>query len=250
MFLLRIDGKDNTSKIGVYPGADPTYIESQYALDESKNYFSQFMPDDTSFKGMSPNYVGDRLAKSIKKHNLSDFMYFIIKEPQCISYVVSTRFKQVVEQFNIKFVKFYSGNIIANEIENQYYVFHILTKQYEYIDFSKSFFFKGDMDLNKKSNFSVSGDNIADIKVQVGHRWIFDKAVMKPEFRNVDMYFLDTYRIVISERLKLAIEEADLKGIKIFSAAVSETPPPPKFVSSQTCYKSICLVLKKVYSFT
>jgi hypothetical protein len=49
---------------------------------------------------------------------------------------------------------------------------------------------------------------------------IFDKAVMKPKFRDVDIYFLDTYQIVISDRLKLAIEEANLKGMKILPCPV------------------------------
>ncbi len=38
---------------------------------------------------------------------------------------------------------------------------------------------------------------------------------MRPEFRDLDMYYMDIYGIIISERLKEAIEAAHLTGVKI-----------------------------------
>ena len=222
MFLLKIDVVDKTSKIGIYPSADLSKIESQYVLDRSVAYFTQFLPDNVSFNGMIPNYNGETRSKNKVKYNLCDMMSFIFNEPKGIMYVISPKFKYLLDLFNLPHVKFYSGNIIANEIVNHYYIFHILTKQYDYIDFEKSTFFKGNLFLERISDTSVSGENIEEIKEQVGHRWIFNKAVMKSDYKDVDMYYLDSYQILISERLKNAIEKANLTGVKI-------TPCPIEF---------------------
>ncbi len=220
-YTLNIDTKDYIGSYQLFPRFNAQNIESQNILNDNLSYFNQFLPDDTSFKNMSLGYIGEGGFPK-EPHAIADMHSWIIKQPNGLMYPISPRFKELLEKFNIPFSKFYTGSVTFKGIEHTYYIIHILAYQYHFIDFEKSTFFKGNLFLERISDTSVSGENIEEIKEQVGHRWIFNKAVMKSDFKDVDMYYLDSYQILISERLKNAIEEANLTGVKI-------TPCPIEF---------------------
>ncbi|MDJ1482965.1 hypothetical protein QNI16_20855 [Cytophagaceae bacterium YF14B1] len=223
-FILKRDGKDKGTD-SVYPDLNPENIPSQYALNRTQNYFSTFLPDDTSFKGMIPEYIGDNPPKQV--HTICDMHDFIRKKPYAQVYSVSKRFKELLEKFTIPNTKFYEGSVVWNEKEYPYFVWHILTQQFSFVDFEKSLF----CDTNYFSKDAIGTEyyKVSDFsklyplkKEKKWDMWGFYRAVMKPEFREVDVYEMDYYGIVISERLKEAIESAQLTNVSI-------TPCPIEF---------------------
>ncbi len=221
-YTLEEDGRDYKGSYGLFPLFNAQKIESQEILVKDFNYYDTFLPDNTSFKNMTLGYIGEGGFPK-KPHALADFHGWIIEKPHGIMYPISPKFKEILMGFNIPFTKFYNGSVMFNGIEKTYYVFQVLTNQNQLIDFDKSTFYYGNFYGVRKNDLTVSGKNIAEIENQLeSSSWFFESAVMKPEFEEIDLCFLNRYRILISERLKNAIEEANLTGVKI-------TPCPIEF---------------------
>jgi|GEM_PF-3945555 len=220
-FILKTDGIDKTIN-DVYPDLNPENIPSQYALDRRQNYFPVFLPEDTSFEGMIPEYIGENPPEQV--HTICDMHNFIREKPPGWVYPVSKRFKELLEKFNIPNTRFYEGSVLWNQKEYPYYVWHLLTERYEqYVDFAKSFFVKTTGELYNKEGEAVQANSIKELRTKLdSYFWAFDKAVMKPEFGEVDVCEIEFYGIVISERLKDSIEAAELTNIEI-------TPCPVEF---------------------
>jgi hypothetical protein len=225
-FVLKRDGVDKSVN-DVFPDLNPANIPSRYALDREQNYFSVFLPVGTLFKGMIPQYIGDNPPQQV--HAICDMHSFIREKPPGWMYPVSERFKELLEGFNMPNTRFYEGSVIWNEKEYPYYVWHLLTEKYEhYIDFSKSRFVKTTGELYNVEGNPIQAESIKDVKEKLeSYFWAFQKAVMFPEFRETDVCEIEFYGILISERLKEAIESAALTNISI-------TPCPIEFeVSDQ-----------------
>ncbi|MDJ1492453.1 hypothetical protein QNI19_05895 [Cytophagaceae bacterium DM2B3-1] len=210
----------------VYPRLNPEKIPSQNALDRKIIYYQQFMPEDTSFHSMIPLYVGDHPPEEI--HAICDLHGWIKDIPAGLMYPVSKQFKELLEQFAIPNTKFYEGSVLWNEKEYPYFVWHLLTEKYQQnIDFGKSSFGNYNFIRHKwMSDDEIIVEDYIDLiekKEALDWRdWGFRRAVMKPEFRDIDAISIHRYGIVISERLKEAIESAQLTNVSI-------TPCPIEF---------------------
>ena len=129
-------------------------------------------------------------------------------------YPISAKFKNLLDKFNIPDVRFYAGSIKWKGIEYEYYVMHLLVQEHKYIDFKYSTFVKADRRGHKEPGTAVSGADLNEVYEKFETTIVtFDRAVMLPEFRNIDMYYFNG--ILITERLKNAIESAHLTGIEI-----------------------------------
>ncbi|MEY5047564.1 MAG: hypothetical protein RLZZ175_923 [Bacteroidota bacterium] len=219
-YILQVELLDNNGNYYLYPALNPQSIESQNAIDRKNNYNKTFMADETSFKGMFPAYIGEGGFPKIP-HVICDMHNWIVRKPYGFMYPISARFKEILEKFNIPNLKFYPGSVIWKDIEYPYYVFHLLIRQFDYIDFSKSTFIQGNIDGQKDGELIVNGNNMDEVTDKLDSPiWIFEKAIMKPEFETIDMTHLGVIGIVISERLKNAIEEANLTGVKITTCPI------------------------------
>ena len=75
------------------------------------------------------------------------------------------------------------------------------------------------MEKIKLSYENIKVNSISELnKISIEKNWDewgFNKAVMKPEFNTLDICWVGIFEILISERLKDAIENAQLTGISI-----------------------------------
>jgi len=212
---------DNTGTFNIYPDINASNIESQEALDRSKSHFASFFPNQISFKGMFPSY-GTEIEVPAEPHAICDMHAWVERKPKALVYPISTRFRDILIRFNIPEVRFYDGSVVWKNQEYQYYVMHLLTRQFQYIDFSHSTFigcnFEG---VKKKDEPVVKGNSMEEVSQKFGaESFTFERAVMLPEFRNIDMYYMDIHGILITLPLKEAIEHADLTGVKITECSI------------------------------
>jgi hypothetical protein len=221
-FVLKKDGIDRNINY-IYPDLNPEKIPSQYVLDGNQNFFSAFLSDDTSFKGMIPEYIGDNPPKKV--HTICDMHGWLNEKPSGLMYPVSKRFKELLEKFNIPDSKFYEGSVIWNEEEYPYFIWHILVKKLSLVDFKESLFC--DTDYFSKEPTGREYFKVNDFSELYPLRreknwdmWGFYKAKMYPEFREVDVCEIDHYGTLISERLKKAIDEALLTNISVIPCPV------------------------------
>jgi hypothetical protein len=212
-YKLKPEIVDNSSPVKVYASINPSRIENSKILDKSESYFEKFFPENASFKGMFPSY-GESPLLPEEVHALSDMHSWIEKEPRAFTYPVSARFKNLLTEFNIPDVRFYPGTVVWSGDEYEYHVMHVLTVEHKYIDFKNSRFVKSNAKGDKKPSEVVSGDDMNEIYDKLGsHLITFERAVMLPEFRNIDMYFF--HSILITEQLKNEIQKANLSGVNI-----------------------------------
>ncbi|MDJ1470975.1 hypothetical protein QNI19_38925 [Cytophagaceae bacterium DM2B3-1] len=232
MYVLSTSGFDKIQNT-IYPDLNPDKIPDRYFLNENISYFDHFLPASTSFANMIPMYIGDRPSERI--HIICDLHSWIRRNPPGLMYPVSVRFKELLEGFTLFYSRFYSGSVIwyedgnpYTEKEYPYFVWHLLTdKDVELIDFSSSTFGNYEFITSSwESNEQIQVDGYKELlekkEALDWSDWGFRRAVMKPEFREIDAISIHRYGIVISERLKEAIESAQLTNVSI-------TPCPIEF---------------------
>jgi len=147
--------------------------------------------------------------------------------------VVSKRFKEILESFEIGDHQFYSASVLFKEKKHPYFVLQIFRNYYKkFIDFERTIF--NNMNFSRKlknqelktNSFSSIEDAKAFAKENWGSiiNWNYERIVMKPEFRNVDLITFYKFGDLVSERLKNAIEKEGLTGIQF-----EELPIPIEF---------------------
>ena len=212
-YLLTYEIIDPTGAFEIYPYINPSKIKSQEALDRSENYYEKFLAGDSSFKGMFLSYRTE-IEVPAEPHAICDMHGWIETQPFGVFYPISAKFKNLLSEFNIPNVRFYEGSVKWKDIEYEYYVMHLLSQVHKYIDFKYSTFVKADYRGEKEPGTAVSGADMNEVYEKLETPLItFEKAVMHPEFRDIDMYHFNG--ILITERLKNAIESARLKGIEM-----------------------------------
>lgn len=145
---------------------------------------------------------------------------------------LSNTFKDILEDFKFLNSKFYDAKV---KVGDSFYDFNVLVTPlrefYECINFEKSRF-----DLLKRRTGETLEKNIKnsffDIKeleedgrlrydFSVKHK--FNRGVLKSAYRNIDLIYWISHGFLISDRLKEAIEAADLDGVEIRKSPVHFT---------------------------
>jgi hypothetical protein len=212
---------DDTGTFNIYPDINASNIESQEVLDRSQSHFKTFFSGQVSFRGLFPTY-GTEIEVPAEPHAICDMHTWVERKPRALVYPISPRFRDILNKFNIPEVRFYDGSVVWKNEEYQYYVLHLLTRQFQYIDFSHSTFIKCNFEgVKKKGSPIINGNSMEEVLHKLGaESFTFERAVMLPEFRNIDMYYLDIHGILITQSLKDAIEKADLTGMKISECSI------------------------------
>lgn len=215
-YRLEQDSTDGKGVYYLYPYINASNIKNQKLLNRSKSHFTEFFPSEVSFDGMFPTYGTEHNVPQ-EPHALCDMHAWIERKPRALVYPISPAFKDVLISFNIPEVRFYNGSVVWRGKREPYYVMHLLTRQFQYIDFANSSFVKCDFEGSKKSGTpAVKGSSMEEVSGKFGaESFTFERAVMQPEFRELDMYHVDIYGMLIADRLKNAIESANLTGVKI-----------------------------------
>ncbi len=163
-YILKHESFDHTGVFGIYPRIMASKIKSQEVLDWSGDYFPQFFPDGVSFDGMFLTYGSDRGVPK-EPHALCDMHSWIESKPPALVYPVSPRFHDLLLQFHIPEMRFYKGDVLWKNEVYPYYVMHLLTRKYQYIDFQYSTFVKSNYKGKIEPNTPiVQGASMEEVK--------------------------------------------------------------------------------------
>ena len=152
---------------------------------------------------------------------ICDFHSWIGERPdRLLGYPVSKKMKQILEQFKLNTEGFYKAKVLFNNENHDYFIWEQYSGGFDkYVDFKHSTFCERTIE-GGYGNIEIQVENEDHLRVmrreKKWHQWAFKRAVMKPEFKEVDATILAyPYINIISERLKNALEEANITGIEI-----------------------------------
>lgn len=207
----------------VYPKADPTrtceslarkyfkgnIIRNDNYIDDAPlfNYFSMM--------SVSHNNPYDWILNDA--HNFSGAFSPVVR-----GWLVSEFFKTLLENFNIaQPFRFYPAKLMFQGIKQDYFIFQVAHQEWESIDFDKSeFFYWSREGLNEKvpKGLVKTYDEMypeAKTKVDDVHTFVdmkVSKAVVD-KYYDMIVDFNSANGLLISEPLKIAIEQAQITGV-------------------------------------
>ena len=201
------------------PGMDGTYVKNRDAFFKTREMGpDKFYDHDYEFDYLVPKAFGDPEPEA---ELIADYHMWHGKSPRGgTTSVVSSKFKDVLEQFNLTASKFYKAKVLYREEFHPYYVWQVLQWEYKrYVDFDLTEF--NNLNSYRRLNndkFEVrkfsSIEELDDYREEHwNYDWNYERLVMKPEFREIDFTMMPNFHFIVSQRLKEAIEEADLLGV-------------------------------------
>ena len=169
-----------------------------------------------------------QLNEHTKVKRIEDIHGWIGTKPfNFYGFPISEKMKLLLEEFNLYEMSFLKTTVLFQEKKFDYYGWKISSEGFDkYVDFENSRFCQWKQE-EKYTEESLKFNNLEEIiDYELEHdwwKWGFDKAVMKPNFKEIDCMGMPyPYGILISERLKNALEETNLTGFDI-------TPFPLEF---------------------
>ena len=166
---------------------------------------------------LTPRYSDERQ----QVHFICDFHSWIGERPDRIhGFPVSKKMKEILEQFNLHSYKFYEAKVLFQGKYHEYFLWEQYPNGIEnYIDFKETFFQEKKID-DSFGDFFIKVNSIKELRKKrreyEWHSWSFKKLIIKPEFKEFDfMTMIYPYNMLISERLKNVLEEANLTGFEI-----------------------------------
>jgi hypothetical protein len=219
MIFYTIEPAVNTSETGsaypqiqkMSPGYNYNLPNSVYALDRKTTEFPDFTPNLDYFVLHNRAKLSDILSASVLN--------------SC-GFIVSEKFKKLIEGFNIMPHQFYDANVYYKKEKHPYYWMHIIGNMYSFVDYKKSVFFI-------YHNFS---HNIGYISIDSFEDYLMQKEKIetnnptktvtvwaeKIHLNNNFGSTLDFFKIgrfnsqyFISNRLKLKLQENNITGVLI-----------------------------------
>lgn len=195
-----------------------SYVQQkEILLDDTKNS-NDFFPKDIIFTPLVPLQYGDY---DIAVGVVDDFSSWIREQPKGACHPISVKFKDLIVKYKLPRHRIYQAEVL---IKNELQPFSVLQLDSDYnkklIDFEKSTFCNTDFWTKKKLNDDHEKlenlKGMRPLKLKKGWKYVgFNRAVMKPEFEQLDLLRTLHFGTLISERLKEAIESAGITGVKI-----------------------------------
>ncbi len=172
---------------------------------------------DWKFDYLEPEHYDDS-----KVNFICDYHSWVGKQPDRVNgNPISQKMKEILEDFNIfPEKKFYNAKVLFQNKKYEYYIWEMNTDSFNtYVNFEHSTFCEVNRDgeLGDDTIMVKNIDELRNSRMEKEWRqWSFKKAVMKPEYKDIDCAKLAyPYITIISERLKNALEEANLTGFEI-----------------------------------
>ena len=183
-----------------------------------------FFPEDTNFSPLLPKILSDFGHK--EGIGRKDLYSSCGRHPRGLTHTISIKLKKILESFNLAPHRFYKAEVLFGGDLVDYNLFHLVDGVFgEYfIDYEKCLIQKKGVKI-KESDLKVisvkSRKEISEKVKNIGWRtWEFKKIALKANFFEFDMVAMPRVGIVISERLKNALEEANLIGLKLVECPV------------------------------
>ena len=215
--------KNNSDVNGVLaPGLDGSSVKGyEDFFDNEKCTITTFYDKEYKFDYLTPVTWGEF---EVEPEIIIDFHKWIKEQPmRGLFYPISEKFKELLEEYNLPQHKFYEAKVLFQNKYHPYYVWHLIFQNYlEYIDFQNTrynnlnSFRKLKQDKLEIKQFSSYNEMRAYSRSNWSRSWNYEKIVMKSSFRDIDYCYVSGLNggNLVSERLKIAIEEAGLTGVE------------------------------------
>ncbi len=223
-YLLTVDWEDIESNY-IYPSLSATELTQKDILLNRKKPFNDFFTNkDIMFTPLVPKYIDEHSPNQI--HTIADWHGWIGRKPKGELHPISKKFATLLQQYQLANHQFYPAQVLFENKLIPYEVFQLdITYYKQLVDYNHSTFARwGLMNkkrLDSKDIFQVNNSTALD-QLLKENAWNigFNKAVMKAAFAQLDMVYILLFGIIISPRLKEAIETANLKGVKITTCPI------------------------------
>lgn len=194
-------------------------------VGEEPSFIDNFVFEKIEIQPVLSNVVLHKNAKQTDIINTYGHVGF------SFGYLISNRFKDLLEKFNCYGFQYFKTYIILNDKKfDNYWQTNKYDFPYQYIDFQKTTFLFKDRDVNKNVISKVMNfknvDEFISFANQVHYpKWIFFKDVFFTENMNLDFfalrYFEGGHKGIVSERLKIEIEKNGITGIEFRPIEIS-----------------------------
>lgn len=195
-------------------------VKNKEDFFSEESYVDRIHENKIEFDYLIPISIGNK----IKITHICDFHDWLRESPSNMySYVVSKRFKEVLNDFNLYPNQFYDAKVLFDFEFYPYFVWQLFRKGFnEFINFKHTLFCEYEFQEEKKiGTETVKVSNLKEIRklrrTKEWEDWGFDRLVMKPCFKEMDCVWINRLGVVISERLKNAIEamQPEITGLEI-----------------------------------
>jgi hypothetical protein len=223
--------------IGVRDGSSQAKIDragfqSKEKYDEFYNYFfNRKVNPFWEIFGRIPNFEVDlECVKLNRKAKLTDFLSYY---PEIFggNYLVNNKIIKILNAFNLPNIKLFNVKLVDDDrIRTDYKLLFAQVLDYDVIDFKKTIFFKGSS-ITGKYFFEINDKNEFE-KLKDNSSFQVEKLVLNDNFLGGLDFFLTKVtdpQIFVSERLKKALEDANVTGVNIVKAIEPEIISPQSF---------------------
>lgn len=213
----------NKKVLGKYPNIDGFVHHCN--VDEESKFIDKFLFEKIEIKPVLSNVILSNDAKLI------DFIDVFGDVGFNFGYIISDKFKQILDQFNCYGFQFFETYIIQNNqrIDN-YWQTNIYDFAFSFIDFKNTLFLLKDRDLNRNViSKSINFSNENEFKLFVNNlsypKMISFSSISFTENMNLDFFTLrysdGAQKGIVSEKLKNEMEKNEITGIEFRPIEIS-----------------------------
>ena len=195
------------------PGYDYKGPKSVYALTKAVEVFPDFIPDLDYFVVHGKAKLTDLLSVSTVDGG----------------FLISPRFKILLEKFNVVNHRFYSGRLLYKKEFHNFYWLHIISNFTSFVDYPKSTFFVyqnythnlGYVPIESEDDFKIKKAKLKKDNPDKTITIWAEKIRLNNNFnKSIDLFTIGTFdrHYYVSDRLKKAIENEKITGCNIQSA--------------------------------
>ena len=187
-------------------------------IDEESNFIDNFIFEKIEIQPILSNVV---LYSNAKQTDLIDTLGDVGFN---FGYLISDKFKQILEQYNCYGFQFFKTSIIQNNQENfNYWQTNIYDFPFHFIDYKKTSFLLKDRDVNRNViSEIIKFNDLNEFKSFVNKihypKMLFFKDVSFNGNMHLDLFALryteDAHKGIVSERLKNELEKNYISGIE------------------------------------
>ncbi len=159
--------------------------DKELFYDMGRVIANEIYKKDWVFDHLVPEYT-----HNAKVPKIGDFHGWLVNEPNIVSYVISPRLKEILNTFNLYPNKFYNAKVLFKENELPFFVWQLFIDGFDkFVDLKHSTFCEWGREekIGDEQLKITNEDDLFSLKKQ--HKWrrcFFNKAVMKPEFKELD----------------------------------------------------------------
>ncbi|HEY0656565.1 MAG TPA: hypothetical protein VGD65_25705 [Chryseosolibacter sp.] len=153
--------------------------------------------------------------KKLKSAKKTDFISFSPNLNHC-QFLVQKDILELLRKFNIQRHKDYQSVIYDSQtehVDNNYRLFYTVLQDWNVIDFENTIFTSGGFGNNLKVEHKFTDEN--EMKMFKGITKVKTLVLSKAFDSSLDFFLTRLGGLFVSEKLKLALEEKDVTGIKL-----------------------------------